>query len=203
MKTLVRLKWLVLITAGLLLFTIGNVHAASYYEMTHPKFDHKYLGSEFSFLHNVNPNLGQVNYDVYFLGALAGNTNQLRTGNQVYFNSKQASPGDSRTVSFSNDTMLYDVTRGKGSCLLEGNTSGAPGIHYFQANKPVKFSYGDFTKDFDTSWIFVGFNDAWTGDSDYNDMVLAIKAVPIPGAVWLLGSGILGLVALRRRIFSS
>jgi|LGVE01.1.fsa_nt_gb hypothetical protein len=31
------------------------------------------------------------------------------------------------------------------------------------------------------------------------DMAFEITTVPIPGAVWLLGSGLIGLVAVRRR----
>ncbi len=37
------------------------------------------------------------------------------------------------------------------------------------------------------------------GDNDYNDMVVGAKVVPIPGAVWLFGSGIAGLLGLSRR----
>ena len=35
--------------------------------------------------------------------------------------------------------------------------------------------------------------------SDFNDNVNYINPVPIPGAVWLLGSGLIGLLAIRRR----
>ena len=41
------------------------------------------------------------------------------------------------------------------------------------------------------------------GDQDYNDLVLMvigdISAVPVPAALWLFGSGILGLAAVARR----
>jgi len=36
-------------------------------------------------------------------------------------------------------------------------------------------------------------------DYDYNDMVVKVAPVPIPGAIWLLGSGLIGLVGIRRR----
>ena len=53
-----------------------------------------------------------------------------------------------------------------------------------------------------------GFVIAWEGilgggDQDYNDLVLMvsgdISAVPVPAALWLFGSGILGLAAVARR----
>ena len=39
------------------------------------------------------------------------------------------------------------------------------------------------------------------GDQDFNDVVLEvdIRPIPIPAAVWLFGSGILGLLAMARR----
>jgi hypothetical protein len=37
------------------------------------------------------------------------------------------------------------------------------------------------------------------GDSDFNDLVLHVKAVPLPGAVLLLGAGMVRLAAYARR----
>ena len=42
------------------------------------------------------------------------------------------------------------------------------------------------------------------GDRDFNDLIVEVSKVnpvPIPGAVWLLGSGLIGLVGLRRKNF--
>ena len=39
-------------------------------------------------------------------------------------------------------------------------------------------------------------------DGDYNDMVLMVESVepvPVPAAVWLFGSGLIGLVGIARR----
>ena len=42
-----------------------------------------------------------------------------------------------------------------------------------------------------------------TGDSDYDDMLVRAEfssaAVPVPAAVWLFGSGLLGLIGMARR----
>ena len=50
--------------------------------------------------------------------------------------------------------------------------------------------------------IIVGFGDN-AGDGDRLDLVIALRGdtneVPVPGAIWLLGSGLLGLVGVRRR----
>ena len=51
--------------------------------------------------------------------------------------------------------------------------------------------------------LIFGLNDSATVDGDYDDLILAAvstNATPIPGAVWLLGTGVLGLFGLRRKL---
>jgi hypothetical protein len=37
------------------------------------------------------------------------------------------------------------------------------------------------------------------GDRDFNDIVLEVRVVPIPAALWLFASGLLGLIGFARR----
>ena len=37
-------------------------------------------------------------------------------------------------------------------------------------------------------------------DDNHDDLIMAFTPVPLPGALWLLGSGLLGLVGLRRKL---
>lgn len=56
----------------------------------------------------------------------------------------------------------------------------------------------------DYYYYVIGFEDSWSPcGNDYDDLVVAVKgdliATPIPGAAWLLGSGLIGLVGIRKR----
>lgn len=50
--------------------------------------------------------------------------------------------------------------------------------------------------------LIFGLNDSWSRDKDYDDLILAASPThtPIPGAVWLLGTGLFGLVGVRRAL---
>lgn len=57
---------------------------------------------------------------------------------------------------------------------------------------------GEFAGDYVIAWEDM----KRLGDHDYNDLVIrvsGVSAVPVPSALWLFGSGILGLVAVVRR----
>lgn len=54
---------------------------------------------------------------------------------------------------------------------------------------------------FEIGSLLLAFNDSWTGDQDFDDFILIARPTsptPIPGAIWLLGSGLLGMAGLRR-----
>lgn len=48
--------------------------------------------------------------------------------------------------------------------------------------------------------LILGLNDDGSTDGDFDDFILAAKAAPtpVPGAVWLLGSGLLGIMGFKR-----
>jgi len=54
-----------------------------------------------------------------------------------------------------------------------------------------------------TSDLVLAYNDNILGDSDYDDMLVRAQfnsvAIPVPAAVWLFGSGLLGLTGMARR----
>ena len=57
---------------------------------------------------------------------------------------------------------------------------------------------GEFAGDYVLAWEDL----KGLGDRDYNDLVIRVSGVspvPVPSALWLFGSGILGLVAAARR----
>ncbi|MDO9083600.1 MAG: VPLPA-CTERM sorting domain-containing protein, partial [Humidesulfovibrio sp.] len=67
----------------------------------------------------------------------------------------------------------------------------------FAADKSLTLSAGT---------ILVCYDEFATWDKDYNDFIFAISdtapagttPTPIPGALWLLGSGLMGLMGIKR-----
>jgi hypothetical protein len=46
--------------------------------------------------------------------------------------------------------------------------------------------------------VMLAYDDV-THDRDYDDLVIRVSAVPVPAAVWLFGTAMLGLFGLRRK----
>jgi len=89
---------------------------------------------------------------------------------------------------------------------------GAPSVHIFDG-KPLGFDFMTDLGDAFATWSqfhvignsfsFMSFwNEPAHGFFDFSKITInpGASTVPIPGAVWLLGSGLLGLVGLRRKI---
>ncbi|MCP3669209.1 MAG: DUF4114 domain-containing protein [Gammaproteobacteria bacterium] len=102
-----------------------------------------------------------------------------------------------------------------------GLLSGIFGFYLISPDKGGSTFYSDsngydyfkvFQNDNDSSMFKLAIEDLYGGgDKDHNDMIVHVTSVlsppnvstvPIPGAVWLLGSGLVGLIGIRRKIRS-
>lgn len=70
----------------------------------------------------------------------------------------------------------------------------------------IEVKKGDILLGFDHYYDYINGNQLPGESMSFTDMVLVLRgsgntpAVPVPGAVWLLGSGIAGIAAMRRRM---
>jgi hypothetical protein len=138
-------------------------------------------------------------FDFLYLGYEAGDRNVLLE-----------LVGNSQNIIFSNKNTAtapgtpangYDI----GSLFLQDKTTSSPlyainqssnFLKILQLTQAVQIAGFSLEKD----WYLFGFNDSGSTDSDYDDLVFAAKAapVPVPAAVWMLGTALVGLVGVRR-----
>ena len=148
-------------------------------------------------------------YEATFIGYRAAHTNLFYDTNSydqndtsTFFATGKSHPasasdaGDSLTIS--TDTTKFIDTNVSLTANL-GSTDGY--LQYYQLTSDWTYTgKSGITLNFLENDIIVGFNDN-SKHIDHMDLVVALRPspVPVPGAVWLLGSGLLGLVGIRRR----
>ncbi|PKN43375.1 MAG: hypothetical protein CVU60_03190 [Deltaproteobacteria bacterium HGW-Deltaproteobacteria-18] len=137
-------------------------------------------------------------FDFIYVGSEAADTNKLielvgGSGNKVIFNNK--SNDNDTSYSLNIETLFAKGQSTKNEVFAINAWSEA--IHVYLLKSDVSINNVFLTAG---SYLF-GFNDGGSPDADFDDLVFAAKtsSVPLPGAAILFGSGLLGLVGLRRR----
>ena len=120
-----------------------------------------------------------------YLGKDAGFTNTFTTGAGAFSTDGTNSVGDSFSGDYLADFVAFTL----------GSSGGGTATNNGDITSPLQFAIALLS---DTSAIIL-FDDGGTG-SDFDDMAIRVDVsqVPLPPAVWLLLSAILGLVSFTR-----
>ena len=151
-----------------------------------------------------------VSYEVYTGSPLSGAYDLtpvgFEAGDTIQF--KAAAGGD---VLFTNQNMAAEFNKGWKTADLSSATfkdlktnmetgvNDANRVAVLKLTQSWAVSSGLTLK---AGTLILGLNDDGSTDGDFDDFILAAKAktapTPIPGAVWLLGSGLLGVMGFKR-----
>jgi hypothetical protein len=163
------------------------------------------LFSQTDFLNNaqkmdsltVNSGLSGI-FDFVYLGYEAGDTNALLKtvdGSIVFKNKDDGASNLFATANGLDITKLYLDDLSKEGDASYAITSWSNAVHIYKLKNDILFSGRTLL-----SGMFIfGFDDSGSGDGDFDDLVFAGSQVPVPGAVWLLGSALVGMVGMRRK----
>ncbi|UTF49410.1 hypothetical protein NLA06_12675 [Desulfomicrobium sp. ZS1] len=142
-------------------------------------------------------------FDFVYVGSEAGDENILfelvDSTSTTIFNNKDDSNLPANNLDIGT-LYLKDLTRSSSTqyAINIWPTSQAgvlEPVHIYQLNTAVMINEVSLS----AGMFLFGFEDPGGDDLDYDDLVFAARAVPLPGAAILFGSGLLGLVGLRRR----
>jgi len=132
----------------------------------------------------------------YYIAAESGYTNSFNSGSNTITEHNEGFAWDgwsSFTISVAADELLdFSFTSATAHALTPVDNASGTSLE----------GLGIMT-DGDMSELVLAYNDnaLGTGDGDFDDMLVRAEfsAVPVPAAVWLFGSGLLGLIGIARR----
>lgn len=196
----IRNMFLITATAIVLLFAVGTAYAATV-KIEGPTEVSKFTDPQFTFDILITDIGSLTNIDLWNIGlAITPESNATLVS--------ASGKADPQYVFFGNSydfgyTVIapYHLVIGDATASGGGETDV---VNKLLARVEVDISAANVCEWYDVSlfdsgWTFFGDTD---GGLDY-DVVLAegysFHVVPIPGAVWLLGSGLFGLIGLRTR----
>ena len=135
------------------------------------------------------------------LGYESDDTNKLKTsaGSTLFTNTNAATNFAAGTVTYANLTNAYfkDTSRE----YFNTFSLGSGNVKIYELDSAWTLSNG-LTLGVGT--LILGLNDNFGcsgNDKDFDDMIVAVSRTaptPVPAAVWLLGSGMLGLMGFKR-----
>lgn len=184
---LVSLMLLILFSAS-----TGSAQASEYYPNNISSLTSFLSGASYQ---EYDANL-KGSYYVTSLGYEAHDTISFMNGKTTLFTNvnTDSETGKWALVNKVQGTKFFDQTTG----LKTGINSGS--VQVMELLNPWKVN----GMTLNAGTLILGLNDKGSGDSDYDDFILAASKTkpsahtPIPGAIWLLGSGLVGLFGTRR-----
>jgi hypothetical protein len=141
--------------------------------------------------YNLTGNLGLPNESITATGTFTADVGTIgnETG-QVFF---ATGSGNTMTINL-NGTFLYATDdSGYGTGIGPSLTFASGALFDFDFQKPGSPA-------FNSSFLFFDDFDQMFGDWTDLSLTVVPTAVPVPAAVWLFGSGLLGLMGMARRM---
>lgn len=110
------------------------------------------------------------------------------------------------TVDFDTDNLFFEDSNGPWNVGLDSfGVTNDPGFKLFRLTQDTTLTYlsGSANLSLFAGDIIVGFNDNHlnSSDGDYDDIIIAMRATPVPapGSLALLGLGLFGLIFMKRK----
>jgi hypothetical protein len=108
-----------------------------------------------------------------------------------------------KTVNFSATNLYFEDSDGPYNVALDPFlTTSDPGFKIYQLTENSNLlSYLSNIIQLKAGDYIIGYNDncAKFSDSDYDDIIIAMRPVPEPATMFLIGTGVVGLIGMRRK----